>query len=163
MSQSVYVHAEQSTTEDLMLSAMSQSVHNSSNPIAQHFHVLDNFQKDSPVCVVYNQGTQFFMFLDFFSVSIRRKQSTFRKIVNFPKKSIHRKQSISRNMLRIVEILSKTGQKERKHYILLTSTHQHFYFVHESCLEPLELPQPDELTDLAIRRFGKIADKPMHW
>ena len=56
MSQSVYVHAEQSTTADLMLSAMSQSVHNSSNPISQHFHVLDNFQKDSPVCVVYNQG-----------------------------------------------------------------------------------------------------------
>lgn len=57
MSQSVYVHDEQSTTADLMLSAMSQSVHNSSNPIAQHFHVLDNFQKDSPVCVVYNQGS----------------------------------------------------------------------------------------------------------
>jgi len=107
MSQSVYVSStEPQSTEDLMLSAMSQSVHVTSGPIAQHFHVLDNFQKDSPVCVVYNQ--------------------------------------------------------ERKHYILLTSTHQHFYFVHESCLDQLELPLPSVLADNSIRRFGKISDKPMH-
>ena len=63
MSQSVYVSStEPQSTEDLMLSAMSQSVHVTSGPIAQHFHVLDNFQKDSPVCVVYNQGKTVFMF-----------------------------------------------------------------------------------------------------
>ena len=50
---------------------------------------------------------------------------------------------------------------EQGHYILLTS-HSHFYFLHENCLEGLSLPSPSELTDHLIRRFGVISEKPMH-
>jgi len=50
---------------------------------------------------------------------------------------------------------------EQGHYILLTS-HSHFYFLHENCLEGLSLPPPSELTDHLIRRFGVICEKPMH-
>lgn len=50
---------------------------------------------------------------------------------------------------------------EQGHYILLTS-HSHFYFLHENCLEGLSLPPPSELTDHLIRRFGVISEKPMH-
>ena len=50
---------------------------------------------------------------------------------------------------------------EQGHYILLTS-HSHFYFLHENCLEGLSLPPPSDLTDHLIRRFGVISEKPMH-
>jgi hypothetical protein len=50
---------------------------------------------------------------------------------------------------------------EQGHYILLTS-HSHFYFLHENCLEELFLPPPSELNDHLIRRFGFISEKPMH-
>lgn len=105
------------------------------NP-AEPIFTLEHFQQGSNVCVVFNAGKDH-QVLIIFLVQI--------PVLNFRYKNTHWWSFFT----------------EQGHYILLTS-HSHFYFLHENCLEGLSLPPPSELTDHLIRRFGVISEKPMH-